>query len=232
MLYLKLLPDADRDRQEILEDLMVNGFHMDKTIRTPLLNDLLVSFRWRPIINETLLEEFSRPFLTGNNETDDFQQVPRFLLLGISAHHMIREYKTDHLAFQRGLTRLLHLLDERLIRPYGAKVVWMNQYPTVDFFGFTGEHNTDIFAEKLEKYNAIVRKTIADSSSSVEIWDSANPLVEDYVRSCLFDVKRSTSHRFKSWAECLDYIHTGYSALSQAMQLILNDVCNGHLSLD
>ena len=60
----------------------------------------------------------------------------------------------------------------------------------------------------------------------VEIWDSANPLAEDYIRSCFAtDLVRGGDYMFKSWIDCIDYIHMGYAALSQATHLLLNYIC-------
>ena len=47
----------DRPRQEAFED--EAPVHFDSFIRMPLLNNLLVSFRWRPLITDMLLEELS-----------------------------------------------------------------------------------------------------------------------------------------------------------------------------
>jgi len=38
------------------------------------------------------------------------------------------------------------------------KVVWLNQFPTVDNFSGNKEHNTDIFSDKMHKYNLIIRR--------------------------------------------------------------------------
>lgn len=82
----------------------------------------------------------------------------------------------------------------------------------------------------------------SNENNRIRIWDSSNPLVEDYVRSCatlkrdeIFDVQRRPyMYKDVAYADCNDYIHTGYSALSQATNLFYNDLCNdvitSHLS--
>jgi hypothetical protein len=69
----------------------------------------------------------------------------------------------------------------------------------------------------------------------VYLWDSSDPLADEYVRSCAI-LKRyehssdeSNKEYATAYANCNDYVHTGYSALSQATQLLFNDLCNAHL---
>ncbi len=76
---------------------------------------------------------------------------------------------------------------------------------------------------------------------SIRIWDSSNPLAEEYVRSCQMNAEREYPNPFfikngkdpfincKPYINCLDYIHTGYVALSQATQLFYNDICNSKM---
>jgi hypothetical protein len=75
----------------------------------------------------------------------------------------------------------------------------------------------------------------------IRIWDSSNPLAEEYVRGCTLFRERlihqkTTDHyaeqettKFfdpKPFMNCFDYIHTGNVALSQATQILYNDICN------
>ncbi len=63
----------------------------------------------------------------------------------------------------------------------------------------------------------------------VRIWDSSNPLAEEYVRACSFSqqVQFANIDSAYSFVNCKDYTHTGYKALSQSTQLLFNDICNG-----
>jgi hypothetical protein len=54
-------------------------FHEDRNISSPLMDDLLVSFYWRRLIKEDLIADFKRWA-----STDDDNQVPDFILLGIN----------------------------------------------------------------------------------------------------------------------------------------------------
>jgi hypothetical protein len=68
---------------------------------------------------------------------------------------------------------------------------------------------------------------------SVRIWDSSNPIVEEYVRGCALSQRVQLGPNIfvdpaDSYVNCLDYTHAGYSALSQSTQLLFNDLCNVH----
>ena len=65
----------------------------------------------------------------------------------------------------------------------------------------------------------------------MQYWDSGNAVVEEYIRSChlLQGMDRSPESEVlyhNSYFNCLDVIHPGYVALFQAMQIILNHLCN------
>ena len=65
--------------------------------------------------------------------------------------------------------------------------------------------------------------------SGIRIWDSSNPLAEEYVRSYTFVQRRVSGDYAISYANCKDYIHTGYAALSEGTPLLFNDVCITHV---
>ncbi len=69
------------------------------------------------------------------------------------------------------------------------------------------------------------------SEKTVSIWDSSNPLVEEYVRSCIvYPLREAVKGTFSlQYTACEDYIHSGNAALSQATQLLINDICNKKL---
>ena len=71
---------------------------------------------------------------------------------------MILENGNDHRPFEQKLTKLRLILERLASLHRGSKIIWMNQYPTVDYFGQTGNHNTLIHAEKLVHYNTIARR--------------------------------------------------------------------------
>ena len=63
----------------------------------------------------------------------------------------------NHELFKKKLIELGSLLGQL---PNTTRVVWLNQYPTVDFYGGIGAHNTDIYAEKIHHYNKASRRIL------------------------------------------------------------------------
>ncbi len=69
-------------------------------------------------------------------------------------------------------------------------------------------------------------------NSQVIVWDGGNSLAEEYVRACHY-LKRYEIHPGKKWIDknsrayynCIDFIHTGYVALSQTIQILFNNIC-------
>jgi hypothetical protein len=140
-----------------------------------------------------------------------------------------------------------------------SEIIWLNQYPTAQFYGgmpYGGANDSDIIvSDKLYHYNEDIRHIlelvdeigtfytgidcnliflIADvcrDSGKMRIWDSSNPVAEEYVRACTLIRRghfgpspyKDPDH---SYIDCNDYIHTGYSALSQATQLLYNYICS------
>ena len=84
-LHLKqLIPDYDRQPNEELEDQL---FHKDVNITSRLLNDLIISFRWRPEINQHLIKDLL------NWISQSTQTAPDFILIGYFIKFKIRLLK-------------------------------------------------------------------------------------------------------------------------------------------
>jgi hypothetical protein len=88
-----------------------------------------------------------------------------------------------------------------------------------------------MIGRELNKINFCIN--VRNQNSQIRIWDSSNPLAEEYVRGCA-TIKRDEKftvdgrpYLFKdiAYADCNDYIHTGFLALSQATQLLFNNIC-------
>lgn len=126
------------------------------------------------------------------------------------------------------------LLD-KLSRQKSSRIVWLNQYPILDFVFDNREtgRNPEIGTDKLGHFNDIVRSILIDKGS-LELWDSVDPLVKEYVRSCYAHRQRTSENEnhLNTWMECNDYIHVSHSVLSQSSQLLLNDICNGLAVMD
>jgi hypothetical protein len=73
----------------------------------------------------------------------------------------------------------------------------------------------------LKIYLQIFRK------SGVTLWNSGSPLVEEYIRSCIVleraDNWKSSKNFGLSYFNCLDYVHPGYVAVSEILQLFLSE---------
>ncbi len=75
--------------------------------------------------------------------------------------------------------------------------------------------------------------------SKIRIWESSNALAEEYVRGCLL-LKRDSSGfilfsqpsvvNSKPFINCRDFVHTGTVAITQATQILFNDICNVQLN--
>lgn len=171
----------------------------------------------------------------------------------MAVHHMMEENGGSFKLYREHLLKLAPILGQLA---NASRIVWLNQYPSVDSNSWVNEHNTVIFSEKIHNYNRALRQIlewvystlspwsiysihfdiylIRNEQSNIRVWDSSNPLAEEYVRGCA-TLKRDEPfeiddrpYLFKdvAYADCNDYIHTGYSALSQATQLLFNDICN------
>jgi hypothetical protein len=75
----------------------------------------------------------------------------------MAAHHMLADigavgalklYQQELSEFTPSLAQLANV----------SQVVWLNQYPTVDFYGEMGNHNTAIHAGKVHHYNQAIRR--------------------------------------------------------------------------
>ena len=72
-------------------------------------------------------------------------------ILGLSTHHMLHESNSNQQLYAQGLTKLAPVLQR--IANTSTRVIWLRQYPVIDFYGSTGSHNTDIFSSKIHQFN-------------------------------------------------------------------------------
>jgi hypothetical protein len=73
----------------------------------------------------------------------------------MEAYHMLKENAADYELYKKKLLELGFLLDK-----LGkiSRVIWLNQYPTIDFFGKTDDRNADIHTQKIHGFNEAVRR--------------------------------------------------------------------------
>ncbi len=142
-------------------------FHHGQISVNSSLLKLRVSFHWQPVINNDVVKMIrqwidppnfiflSNLFFAGKSES----VYLHLQFTGMAVHHMIA--KIDSVSalqlYQRDLSKLSLVLSQIASV---SQVVWINQYPTVDFFGEIDSHNTAIHSEKVHGYNKAARRII------------------------------------------------------------------------
>ncbi|XP_045031977.1 N-acetylneuraminate 9-O-acetyltransferase-like [Daphnia magna] len=223
---VRLIPDFDKISQPTI---IPNAYHENIEITSQVLG-LRLSFKWLPLIDDDLIETIRRWAI---NETER----PHLIFLSMSVHHMFRyavfPHDNDFLAYEDELVALAPVLAHLA---NVTQVIWLNQYPSVDFYGNITDPNTSVFSEKIHFFNIAARR-ILGNYPSIRMYDSSNLWAVEYSRSCFvfqregkFNATSIKSYIISNniYVSCKDFVHTGYSALSQATQLLLNDICNEH----
>ncbi|EFX67818.1 hypothetical protein DAPPUDRAFT_330622 [Daphnia pulex] len=225
--FLQLIPDYDRQTHPAYIQKNENSFNHGDVDWCSNMLKLRVSYKWRPLINDNVME------MVG--QWADQPQKPYLIFLSMETHHMLVRNGNDHRLFRKKLSQLGTILGQLA---ESSQVIWLNQYPIVELYGPTLGHNTDIHSAKVHQYNEVSRQTL-QNYSGIRIWDSGNPLAEEYIRSCVIFPERDERRTFylesdkpfnpitsKPYVNCLDFIHTGSVALAQATQILYNDICN------
>jgi hypothetical protein len=70
-------------------------------------------------------------------------------------YSMMQEYGADFQQYQKTIRNFAPILGQ-LAKV--SRVIWMNQYPTVELYGDMDAKNTDIHAQKIFQYNQAVRR--------------------------------------------------------------------------
>ena len=66
---------------------------------------------------------------------------------------MIHEHNSSQQLYVKGLTELAPVL-QRIATSTSTRVIWLRQYPVIDFFGSSESHNTDVFSSKINQFNS------------------------------------------------------------------------------
>ena len=87
---------------------------------------------------------------------------------GASAHHMLVSNGADYKLYKKRLEEIKPLLTQlanssaflnhqskRII-----KILWLNQFPTIDFWAPIHGHNDDIYAGKIHQYSSILKSVL------------------------------------------------------------------------
>jgi hypothetical protein len=78
-------------------------------------------------------------------------------LTGIAVWHMLQSEGADFSLYQKKLTELAPILGQL---SNISQVIWLNQYPTIEFYGHINAHNTDIHVEKIHHYNQAAHRIL------------------------------------------------------------------------
>jgi hypothetical protein len=166
-----LIPDYDRE-----SNIDPTARHKDAETISSLFGDLVVSFRWRPLIAGRVVDDLRRwiDILQSRAQGRNYNSSdypPDVLLLGMASWDMLQQEGDDHLWYEKGLQDLVPLFQELLTPSPGIgfpsddgvdtrKIIWLNQYTTFDFFAGNDAANRVIFKEKLQLCNRIARRIL------------------------------------------------------------------------
>lgn len=89
-------------------------------------------------------------------------------ILGLSTHHMLHESNSNQQLYAQGLTKLAPVLQR--IANTSTRVIWLRQYPVIDFYGSTGSHNTDIFSAKIHQFNEESERILRYANHFLRSW--------------------------------------------------------------
>lgn len=76
---------------------------------------------------------------------------------GMTVWHMLREHGANYRLYEKKLSELGPLLGQLA---NVSQVIWLQQYPSVDFYGDIGRSNTAVVLEKIDGYNKITRRIL------------------------------------------------------------------------
>jgi hypothetical protein len=75
----------------------------------------------------------------------------------MAVHHMMKENGGNFTSYQENLMKFAPILGQLA---NVTRVVWLNQYPSVDSNSWINELNTIIFSEKIHSYNKAIRQIL------------------------------------------------------------------------
>ena len=139
-----MLPDSDLIHEHAYK--YKRAMHEDVNVTSHLLN-LLVSFHWRPLIDAQLMDTI--------RHWVDHPTPPTVVIVSAATHHMLKIFGADYRLFEERLLQLRPLLS-RLANT--SRVIWIDQYPTIDFFAANHATNAQIESNKIHHYNLIAKR--------------------------------------------------------------------------
>jgi hypothetical protein len=97
-------------------------------------------------------------------------------MTGIAVWHMLQSQGANFSLYQKKLNEFAPILGQL---SNVSQVIWLNQYPTVDFYGNINAHNTDIHLQKIHHYNQAVRRILGLVEPSNDI--QYNPVKTHFI---------------------------------------------------
>ena len=76
----------------------------------------------------------------------------------MAVHHMMEENGGSFKLYREHLLKLAPILGQ--LANASSRVVWLNQYPSVDSNSWVNEHNAVIFSDKIHNYNQALRRIL------------------------------------------------------------------------
>ena len=70
---------------------------------------------------------------------------------------MLASNGADYKGYEKKLKEINQLISRRSLNPNHVKILWLNQFPTIDFWAQIERNNADIYAEKIYHYNSILK---------------------------------------------------------------------------
>ncbi|XP_046641005.1 N-acetylneuraminate 9-O-acetyltransferase-like [Daphnia pulicaria] len=218
--FLKLIPDYDLEFGTLLEDYRL---HQNLNVTSRILN-MCVSFYWEPLLENTTNHILSQ---WDSDQADSLTN--RVILLGVSIHHIrLEDEDNGYEPYRQKLTELEPILRRITKR---STVIWLNQYSVIDdpFTAFViHEHISNIVSIRvsIHQYNLLAENILRHSG--VIVWNTGSLLTDEYIRGCYIQIRDDLEYQSaKAYFSCSDLLHPGFVVMSQAIQLILNEICNG-----
>ena len=71
---------------------------------------------------------------------------------------MLEAYGADHKEYERKLREIEPILSQLANKTNNhRKVIWLNQFPTNDYWSASKPNSKDVFSEKIHHYNTILQ---------------------------------------------------------------------------
>lgn len=207
-----------RIRQLYYEFIKAISVNPDNILNMPAHHDLdytevdlnlKIKFLWRPVVNQSLLDEFRNW-----NKEEEYSR-PNIVIVG-SATHSIKQSNASLTAleyYRKNLTILLPHMDS-LNR--STTILWVLQDPIKH--NLLSKDRLMITNEQIDAYNKAAMEILRFSSvNTVHIWSSARLVAQGY-NDAIVDKENN------------DGLHINSNALKFSIQILLNLYCNDHMN--